>query len=272
MEFAHLATRYIDKFGIDTENIDVTSRDPPYAMRARIYCYVGHDPPCPMEWATIKYRPSMAGNVIYLLLFIALLGGQLFFGIRKKTWTYLGTISAGILGEMAGYIARLMLNHNPWSMDLFLASVSLRDERKSALTSSSNIVALTISPALLTAGIYLCLSRVIAVIGASNSRLKPKMYTYVFIGADLLALVLQAIGGAIASTARDGDESQQGVNIMIAGLISQVVSMILFFIVWGDFVLRTQRAKKYGTLHRSQPPLYAHMRSTKAFKLFQWSK
>lgn len=255
MEFAHLAARAVDKFGIDPDNINVTSTDIYYAMRARRYCYVGHDPPCPMEWATIKYRPSMAGNVIYLLCFIALLGGQLFFGIRKKTWTYLGTICAGILGEIVGYIGRILLNRNPWSMDLFL----------------TNLVSLTISPALFTAGIYLCLSRVIVAVGADNSRLKPKMYTYVFIGADLLALVLQAIGGGMASTAKDSDGSQQGVNIMIAGLVSQVVSMALFFAVWGDFVLRTRRAKKSGMLNHTQPPLYGYLRSTKDFKLFQWS-
>lgn len=98
------------------------------------------------------------------------------------------------------------------------------------------------------------------------------MYTYVFIGFDLLALVLQAIGGGMAATAKDGDGSQQGVNIMIAGLASQVISMAIFFAVWGDFVLGTQRAKRAGTLQRMQPPLYAYTRSTKAFKLFQWSK
>jgi hypothetical protein len=65
------------------------------------------------------------------------------------------------------------------------------------------LIPLTLAPALLTAGIYLCLGRVITVIGSENSRLKPKMYTYIFIGCDVLSLVLQGTGGGMAATARD---------------------------------------------------------------------
>jgi hypothetical protein len=97
------------------------------------------------------------------------------------------------------------------------------------------------------------------------------MYTYVFIGADFLALLLQGIGGGMAATAKDQKGSKAGTNIMIAGLVSQVISMVLFFIVWGDFALRVRRNKISGALARTQPPLYESLRSTKGFKFFQWS-
>jgi hypothetical protein len=125
---------------------------------------------------------------------------------------------------------------------------------------------------LITAGIYLCLCRVIVVIGSENSRIKPKMYTYLFVGCDLLALVLQAIGGGLAATARNKQGSDIGVRIMIAGLISQVVTMVLFMALWLDFILRTRRVKVSGSLARMQPPLYEALRSTKEFKYFQWSE
>lgn len=98
------------------------------------------------------------------------------------------------------------------------------------------------------------------------------MYTYVFVGCDLLALVLQAIGGGMAATANDSVGSRRGVDIMIAGLISQVVTMVLFLAIWLDFVLRTRRAKRTGTLSHTQPVLYSRLRSTKRFQYFQWSK
>jgi hypothetical protein len=139
------------------------------------------------------------------------------------------------------------------------------------LTLTSNLIPLTIAPALFTAGIYLCLGRVIVAIGSENSRLKPKMYTYVFVGFDLLSLVLQAIGGGMAATGKDAKASRRGADVMIGGLICQVISMVLFFGVWGDFVLRTRRAKLSGSLGRTQPPLYANLRATKTFKWFQWS-
>lgn len=98
------------------------------------------------------------------------------------------------------------------------------------------------------------------------------MYSIVFVGCDLISLVLQAIGGAMAASADDDEGSDLGAKIMIAGLISQVVSMVLFFLVWGDFILRTRRAKRSGMLAGTQPPLYDYLRSTKTFMLFQWSE
>jgi hypothetical protein len=133
------------------------------------------------------------------------------------------------------------------------------------------LIPLTLAPALLTAGIYLCLGRVIVAIGAENSRIKPKMYTYIFISCDLLSLILQGVGGGMAATARDAKGSRRGVDIMIAGLISQVITMTLFLALWCDFVLRTRRAKFSGSLSRTQPPLYDHIRTLKTFALFQWA-
>ena len=125
---------------------------------------------------------------------------------------------------------------------------------------------------MLTAGIYLCLGRVITAVGAEHSRLKPKLYTIIFIGCDLLSLVLQAIGGYLASTADTKADSDTGVKVMIAGLVSQVISMVLFLGIWGDFILHVRKAKVAGNLTRTQPPLYAHLRAMPSFSFFQWSK
>lgn len=138
------------------------------------------------------------------------------------------------------------------------------------LTSHRNLIPLTLAPALLTAGIYLCLGRVITVVGAENSRLKPKLVSIIFVSCDLVSLVLQAIGGALASIADDKAGSDRGVMIMIIGLISQVISMILFFGIWGDFALRARKAKVAG--RRCTPPLYEQLRASKLFHWFQISK
>ncbi|OAL51210.1 RTA1-domain-containing protein [Pyrenochaeta sp. DS3sAY3a] len=248
----HLAVRALDENGIDPNNIDVNTTDPLKIAMSRRYCKVGT---CPESWQTIDYRPTLAGNIVYMVCLFALLGGQMYFGIRHKTWTYFGTVCLGIVGEIVGYIGRVMLNINPFRMNNFLL----------------NLIPLTIAPALLTAGIYLCLGRVITAVGSENSRLKPKLYTYIFISCDLLALVLQAIGGGIAATSRSTKASRTGVDIMIAGLISQVVTMAFFLAIWADFALRARRNKKSGSLSRTQPPLYDQLRSTKNFTFFQWS-
>jgi len=100
---------------------------------------------------------------------------------------------------------------------------------------------------------------------------KHKIYTYVFVGCDLLALVLQVIGGGMAATAGDTDSSRTTINIEIAGLMSQVITMTLFLALWGESLLRVRHAKFSSSLSCTQPPLYIHLRSTKKSICFQWS-
>lgn len=108
----------------------------------------------------------------------------------------------------------------------------------------SYLVPLTIGPAFFSAAIYLCLGRVITIYGAEISRFKPKTYTYIFVSCDLISLILQAAGGAIASSASDTDTSGKdlGVNIMIAGLSFQVASLFLFSVMASEFFWRLSKS------------------------------
>lgn len=76
-----------------------------------------------------------------------------------------------------------MMHSNPFSKNNFLIY----------------LVTLTIAPAFLSAAIYLCLVRIVVVYGEKRSRFRPRTYTVLFCSCDFLALLLQAIGGAIAS-------------------------------------------------------------------------
>ena len=61
--------------------------------------------------------------------------------------------------------------------------------------------------------------------------------------SDFLSLVLQAAGGGIADTAADDqqDLKRTGIDIMIAGLVLQAVSLSVFLAVGLDFFLRVRR-------------------------------
>lgn len=100
------------------------------------------------------------------------------------------------------------------------------------------LICLTIAPCFISAGIYLCLSRIIVVYGEHMARFKPRTYTIIFISCDIFSLVLQAVGGALADTANNKSLSQTGINIMIAGLSCQVVSLAIFIALCGDFARR----------------------------------
>ena len=124
------------------------------------------------------------------------------------------------------------------------------------------LVCLTIGPAFLSASIYLCLARIVVIFGESIARFRPAFYTVTFICCDFFSLLLQAAGGAIASGANTPSQNQTGINIMIAGLSTQVASLALFLALCAEFAFRCyQRAYEWDAT-------YAKLRSTLKFKAF----
>jgi hypothetical protein len=101
---------------------------------------------------------------------------------------------------------------------------------------------LIISPAFVSAGIYLTLKHIVLEFGDGWSRLRPNWYTWIFIGADILSLLLQGAGGGTAATADDGSSLQDvGTNLMIAGVIWQVVCLGGFGYFLVEYGVRTYR-------------------------------
>ena len=71
----------------------------------------------PLQFASVSYDPSLAGNTIYLVIFLLLLLAQCGFGIHSRTWGYFGSLFGGLLLEIIGYAARIQMHYN-----LFLAN------------------------------------------------------------------------------------------------------------------------------------------------------
>jgi hypothetical protein len=157
-------------------------------------------------------------------------------------------MTGGLILEILGYIGRIMISHNDFSSGAFYIY----------------IICLTIGPAFLSASIYLCLARIIGIYGQHLSRFKPKTYTKIFITADFISLLLQAAGGGTAASTNAGSSANQaGIDIMIAGLAFQVVSLTIFMSLCADFAFRVWQ-------HRDQMEhQYRIFRSSGKFKVFQ---
>lgn len=137
---------------------------------------------CPVEATTYGYYPNLAGNTLFAVIFGLCGLLQLVFGIRYRTYTWMIGVTAGCLLEMAGYIGRIEMHSNPWSSSAFKLQV----------------VALILSPSFIAAGIDLTMKHVALTFGTELSRIKPSLYTWVFIGVDIFAIVVQAAGGGIS--------------------------------------------------------------------------
>lgn len=196
------------------------------------------------EYGQIQYVPTLPGNAAYLGIFSVLLIAQSYLGIRHKTWGVFLCILAGMILEVVGYAGRIMLHNNIFDMNNFIIY----------------LIGLTIGPAFVTAGIYLCLSRIITIYSVGLSVLKPKWITLIFVGCDIVSLVLQAAGGAITSTADDAKGNQMGIDIMIAGLASQVASLLIFTVICAHFAWRVYKNAQH------LEPSFADLRSSRRFK------
>lgn len=188
------------------------------------YCTLGT---CPLELANFTYVPTLAGNVTYLAFFGVLLPIQIFLGIRYRTWGFLAGMTGGLVLEIIGYVGRVQLHFNPFPFDPFL----------------EYLICLTIGPAFLSAAIYLCLGRIVVVYGEHISRVRPRTYALFFVCCDLVSLILQAAGGGLTASADDKDVKDIGVDIMIAGLASQVASLAAFMALCAEFAARVWRGQ-----------------------------
>lgn len=160
-------------------------------------------PACPIEASIYGYRPSIPATVFFLTFFAICFILNLLFGIRLHTWTYLIAMTLASLLETIGYIGRLFLYRNPFNFLAFEVA----------------LCCITIAPAFNSAAIYLTLKHITICFGAEYALIRPAMYTYLFIGADILALALQAIGGGMAASARRHPTmAKLGNNLLIAGI------------------------------------------------------
>lgn len=183
-------------------------------------------PECPVEGTIYGYYPSLGWNAAFAGFFGLSFLVHVILGIRYKTWSYAIAVGLGCVGEVVGYIGRIMMWNNPFDQAGF----------------QMQICCLIIAPAFVSAAIYLTLKHIVRSFGDSWSRVQPGCYTWIFVGCDLLSLILQGIGGGIAATAKFGSDLQDvGTNLMLAGVIFQVVCLSFFGYFLGEYLFRTHR-------------------------------
>ncbi|KAL3447209.1 RTA1 like protein-domain-containing protein [Aspergillus insuetus] len=184
-------------------------------------------PGCPVEATTYGYYPNFAGNVFFAAFFGLLGVLQLGVGVYYRSWTIMIALASGALMELAGYIGRVLMNDNPWNGDAF----------------KLQIVCLVLAPTFIAAGIYLTLKHIIITLGPEHSRLKPKLFTWIFISCDVGSLVLQAAGGGVAAAAgNDYDLLKVGDDIIIAGIAFQVATMSVCGLLALEFFWRVKKS------------------------------
>ncbi|KAI0263773.1 RTA1 like protein-domain-containing protein [Gloeopeniophorella convolvens] len=139
-------------------------------------------------------------------------------GIHYRLWWLLPTaVLCGLL-EVIGWSGRLWSSQNPFLSTPFLMQIATT----------------IIAPTPLVAANFILLGRIIQRLGPQYSRLTPKRYTAIFLSCDIIALVVQSIGGGLAS----GTQPTLGGNIALGGIVFQLVAIIVYSALAAEFLTR----------------------------------
>ncbi|CAG8957696.1 hypothetical protein HYFRA_00000031 [Hymenoscyphus fraxineus] len=184
---------------------------------------------CPIPLATVKYIPSLLGNAFYLSIFVLLFLLQIYQTYLFRTWSFSVAMLAGIIFEIVGYIGRVQLHFNPFSPDAFL----------------TYFINIMIAPVFFTAAIYFIFSRVMVFYGTPHYRFSPKDTFIIFTTSDTISLVLQCAGGISSIVAGRKVDSNHGIHVMLAGLIFQAFSLLMFMGLAAEYGWQIRRERRW---------------------------
>lgn len=75
---------------------------------------------CPISYASIKYFPTFAGNLTYLVIFSVICILQVTLGVYFRTWSFGVAMFLGLVAEIVGYAARLQDRADPFNKQWFI--------------------------------------------------------------------------------------------------------------------------------------------------------
>lgn len=166
---------------------------------------------------------SRGGNIFFFALFtiIAIFNvGML--AISRYHWYNL-TYICGFTLEFLGFLGRILSFTDDKNINYFLLQY----------------ICLTLSPAFIMGGVYFLFAQNVIVHGRQYSVLKPLWYSYFFVFCDVFSLLVQGLGGAMASIAAQRKlNTAPGTWTMFGGILFQVLAMSVFVIFWFEFITR----------------------------------
>lgn len=167
------------------------------------------------------YDPSIAAACVFVALFSFTFVAHAVLLFRKRT-RYFIPFLIGIVCEILGYVAR--------------AVSAAETPNWHVVPYALQSLMLLIAPSLLAASIYGMLGRLIILAkGQEYSPVRPEILTKVFITSDVLSFLVQSGGGGILTNAKTSSNIQLGENVIIVGLLIQLVGFALFISVTAIF-------------------------------------
>jgi hypothetical protein len=75
---------------------------------------------CSLKYANVDYVPNAGSNFLFAVIFAFFLLTQLVFWVWRRTHSFSFAMSCGLILEILGYLARVIMKHNMFSQTPFL--------------------------------------------------------------------------------------------------------------------------------------------------------
>lgn len=177
---------------------------------------------------------NRGGNIFFFIFFLAVLLFNVGMLRYSRYHWYNITFVCGFVLQVLCFLGRILSFTDDTNINYYLLQY----------------VSSMLSPAFIMGGIYFLFAQNVVVHGRSYSILKPMWYSYFFVFCDVFSLIIQGIGGGMASVAsKNNQDPHPGTWTMFGGVVFQVVAMSIFIIFWLEFITRIhfKDAKKITT-------------------------
>jgi hypothetical protein len=102
-------------------------------------------------------------------------------------------------------------------------------------------VSLVVAPTPLVAANFILLGRIIRRLGPQYSRLTTTQYSAIFVSCDIIAILVQGMGGSIAATANTRQRTDFGTDIALGGTTFQLIAIFVYCALATEFLVRYTR-------------------------------
>ncbi|KAL6801536.1 RTA1 like domain-containing protein [Trichoderma sp. SZMC 28012] len=198
---------------------------------------------CDPNWqhatfAYYRYHPSLGAAILFCILFF-LSGVFHFIQMWKTRSWYLTPLVLGCFFEFIGFAGRAgsaVQDVGCWTLGPYLIQSMF----------------ILLAPALFAASIYMILGRIILLVdGQEHSIIRPQWLTKIFVTGDVICFLMLAGGSGILATAKNNPSmSDTGNNVIIGGLVLQLIWFAIFVVVAGVF---HYRMRSIPTARAQQP-------------------
>jgi hypothetical protein len=167
------------------------------------------------EYVLWPYRPTTAAGVIAAIVFFAITGVHTWRLVKNRTWFCIPFVIGGLF-EAIGYAARAAAHNDTESKTPYIIQSIL----------------ILVAPILFAASVYMILGRLILrTDSASYSIIRASWVTKIFVTGDILCFFIQSGGAGMLVKAKDADGFKTGENIILGGLILQILIFTFFVVV-----------------------------------------